>query len=392
MKRRKFIASVAATSVLSKLAVAEEPKLRVGVIGHTGRGNYGHGLDTVWKSLPSSCDITAVADANKAGLNKAKKKLSVPGYSDYREMLSREKPDIVAVCPRHPDQHRDMMIAAIESGVRGIYVEKPFVRTPTEADQVISACQQHGTKVAVAHRNRYHPVLKTIDQLIADKVIGKVLEIRGRGKGDRRGGGEDLWVLGSHILNLFNYFGGAPKSCSSVMLQNDRYVKAADVKPGNEGLGPLAANELHARYEMERGMVAYFDSIANDGTKNKGFGLQIIGSAGRICIQADANPLAFLQRGNPLDPRATPKPWEPISSAGPGKPEPNPTRIKHVSHHVAAAEDLVNCIRTNGEPLCNARDGRTTVEMICGVFASHREGGKAVSFPLAERGNALTGL
>jgi hypothetical protein len=30
-----------------------------------------------------------------------------------------------------------------------------------------------------------------------------------------------------------------------------------------------------------------------------------------------------------------------------------------------------------------------TVEMICGVFESHRQGGRAVAIPLKERGNAL---
>ena len=29
-------------------------RLRVAVIGHTGRGNYGHGLDTVWQQFPNS--------------------------------------------------------------------------------------------------------------------------------------------------------------------------------------------------------------------------------------------------------------------------------------------------------------------------------------------------
>ena len=35
----------------------------MGVIGHTGRGNYGHGLDTVWQKLPDT-EIEAVADAH----------------------------------------------------------------------------------------------------------------------------------------------------------------------------------------------------------------------------------------------------------------------------------------------------------------------------------------
>ena len=50
---------------------------RIGVIGHTGRGNYGHGLDSVWLQLPN-CKIVAVADANEKGLAAAAKKLKAP--------------------------------------------------------------------------------------------------------------------------------------------------------------------------------------------------------------------------------------------------------------------------------------------------------------------------
>ena len=39
---------------------------RIGVIGHTGRGNYGHGIDTVWARVPN-CEVVAVSDPNEAG-------------------------------------------------------------------------------------------------------------------------------------------------------------------------------------------------------------------------------------------------------------------------------------------------------------------------------------
>ena len=66
----------------------------MGVIGHTGRGNYGHGLDTVWQKLPDT-EIEAVADAHVNGLANARKRLQVPqGFADYREMLRKVKLDI----------------------------------------------------------------------------------------------------------------------------------------------------------------------------------------------------------------------------------------------------------------------------------------------------------
>ncbi|RMD63765.1 MAG: gfo/Idh/MocA family oxidoreductase, partial [Alphaproteobacteria bacterium] len=276
MNRRKFIGAAAAAGLAfpGRARAATRP-LRVAVIGHTGRGNFGHGLDAVWLKLPGT-KIVAAADADAAGLARELKKLGIDrGYLDYRKMLREQGPDIVAVCPRHADQHRDMAVAAAEAGARGIYIEKPFCRTPAEADDIAAACGRHGARLAIAHRNRYNPTLQAIDRLIAEDGIGRVLEIRGRGKGDRRGGVEDLWVLGSHVLNLMQYFGGDPLSCSGLLYQNGRRASRADVRAGGEGLGLMAGNELHARYEFSRGLIGTFDSIANDGTANAGFGLQL---------------------------------------------------------------------------------------------------------------------
>ena len=392
MNRRTFIGTGAVAFALPTFSKSISSKLRVGVIGHTGKGNYGHGLDTVWLKVPET-EIVAVADAHAGGLANAKKKLKTKkGFADYRTMLKEMKPDIVAVCPRHVDQHHNMALAAIKFGARGIYIEKPFVRTPAEADSLAAACKKHGTKIAIAHRNRWHPMLSVIDKFMADGHLGKLLEIRARGKGDRRGGGEDLWVLGSHIMNLIHYFGGAPRNCSARMFQDGKPVTATHVKPGNEGLGPLAGNELHARYEMERGMIAYFDSIANDGTQNHGFGLHLIGSKGIIAIRADRQPFAYWVPGNPLGPTRESRPWIPITTAGASQPENNMKAVEAVHNHVTPAKDLVQAIHGNRQPLCNLTEGGMTVEMICAVFESHRQNGSAVPIPLKERGNALEKL
>ena len=63
-----------------------------------------------------------------------------------------------------------------------------------------------------------------------------------------------------------------------------------------------------------------------------------------------------------------------------------------MQHHVTPARDLVRCIHENRQPLCNLAEGGMTVEMICAVFESHRQGGRAVAIPLKERGNALAKL
>ena len=389
MKRRHFLA-LGAASAISLAARAEERRMRVAVIGHTGRGNFGHGLDTMWLEMPET-EIAAVADADAKGLEAARKKLGgVPGFADYRQMLADVKPDIVAVAPRFVDEHRDMILAAVESGARGVYVEKPFCRSPEEADAIVAACTKRNAKLAIAHRNRYHPVLATVAKLADDGAIGRVLELRGRGKEDDRGGALDLWVLGCHVLNMAQFFTGRPVACTAVVLQDGRPVARADLKDGAEGTGPLAGNEVHARFETERGVPVFFDSIAKAGVKTAGFGLQIIGTGGIIDMRCDAEPFAHLLAGSPFPPSKEPRAWVPISTAGPGKPEPDPNLRKLVISHVAAGRDLIAAIREDRQPLCSAEDGRTIVEMISAVFESHRLDGQRVTLPLKTRENPLT--
>src|SRR5437773_7548860 len=180
------------------------PNYRVAVIGRSGRGNYGHGLDVVWREIKNA-QIVAIADENETGRVAAQKRLGAKNaYADYREMLKKERPHIVSVADRHLDLHRDMVIACAEAGA-SIFLEKPMCRDLVEADAMVAACEKHHVKLAIAHQTRYSPRLQRVKDLIADGRIGTLLEMRGRGKEDSRAGGEDLMVLGTHIMDLMRF-------------------------------------------------------------------------------------------------------------------------------------------------------------------------------------------
>ena len=397
INRRRLLSAVGALGTLAPMlwhatsasAATASQRWRVGLIGHTGRGDFGHGLSTVWLEFPDT-EIIAVADADAKGLEREQGKTGAKhAFADFREMISQTRPEIVAVCPRHVDQHHQMIMAAIEGGAQGIYCEKPFCRTLEEADEIVAACERSGTKLAIAHRNRYHPGLATIGAAIDAGAIGKPLEIRCRGKEDGRGGAQDLWVLGTHLFNLIPYFAGNVTACSAAMMLGKRPVTLADVVDGSEGIGPIAGDRLHARYETESGIPVYFDSIRNHGVPAAGFGLQVIGNEGIIDLRMDTEPLAHLIPANPFQPSAKPRPWIPISSGGIGKPEPIPEVGQHVANHILAVHDLLAAIREDRSPLCSDVDGRATLEMVHGVYASHVQRGKTVPLPLATRTHPL---
>jgi len=381
MKRRDFLtaSALALSAALLRAQVSERP-LTVGVIGHTGQGNYGHGEDTVWLQIPAT-RIVAVADADPKGLALEAKKLGgVKAYADYKVMLDEVKPDIAAICPRHIHEHHEMILAAVGAGVKGIYIEKPFVRTLAEADEVVKLCAEKGVRLAIAHRNRYHPVIPLIKKLVDAGEIGELKEVRVRGKQDQRGGGLDLWVLGGHGFNLATLFTGPATSCQASILVEGRLATKADIRPGDEGVGPIVGDEVHARYETKSGIPLYFDSKKGTWTKGTPFGARLIGTKGVISLQIDEEPVAILER----DGKKTP-----ITTAGIGQPEPiKDIRLINGGHH-GAVRDLLAAIGEKREPLCGPKDGLETVELTLAVFASFAAGGAKVTLPLAERRHPL---
>jgi predicted dehydrogenase len=362
-------------------------RYRIAVIGHTGRGDYGHGLDTVWQSLPE-CQIVAVADADPAGLAAALKRLQVSrGYSDYRKMLDEERPDVVSICPRWIDQHREMVVAAADRGIH-CYLEKPLCRTPSEADEMVLACERKHVKLAIAFQTRYSPKLQVIRKMIDGGALGRVLELRARGKEDPRGGGEDLWVLGSHILNMMHVIAGDPTLCFARVFQDGHPLHRDDVRPGNEGIGPLAGDHLNAIYEFPDGVMGSFGSRrnANAGGPSR-FGLLVCGEKGQIEILTGYMPAVHWLDDPAWSPARSGKSWVAVSSVGAGQAEPLSDEAARRGNDVAC-QDLLQAIEEDRQPEANIYEARATVEMITAVFQSQQMGGP-VTFPLQDRNNPL---
>lgn len=366
------------------------PKHRIAIIGRTQQGNFGHGLDRVWLDVPG-CEIVGVADIHKIGLAGELARLKLDegkGYLDWREMLKKTKPDIVSICQRWLDHHAEMAVAAAEAGAKGIYLEKPMCRTLIEADAIVAACEKHNTKLAIAFQTRYSPKLEVVAKLIEAGRIGDVLELRGRGKDDRRGGGEDLWVLGTHVFNLINHFAGDPVWCTAQIKQDGEPVTKKHVRDGAEGIGPLAGDRVDATYRMSSGATAFFNSAKNAAGNPSRFGLTIYGSKGVLEIRTGHLPDVQLLEDPSWSPGRSGKQWQPVSTAGVGKPEPLKDGGLHAGN-VLAVKDLIDAIENDRQPLANMYEARTSTEMIVAAFESHRKGGCPVKFPLENRENPL---
>jgi predicted dehydrogenase len=362
---------------------------RIGIIGRTGRGDYGHTTDEAFLGL-ANCQTVAVADDDPTGLAAMAKKHQVDqAFGDYRQMLDKVRPDVVVIGQRWLDQHRDMAVAAAERGIH-VYMEKPFSRTLAEADEIVDACERTHAKLAVAHPTRYSPKLQTLKRLIAEGAAGKVLEYRGRGKEDKRGGGEDLWVLGTHVMDMIRALAGHPAWCFARVTQDGHPVTKADVAEGNEGIGPLAGDAVTAMYGLADGATAYFQSVKNRAGKGSRYGLQIYGSAGIFEILEGTMPSVKYLGDPSWSPGRSKAVWQDVSTAGIGKPETLTDGVWQ-NRHRPAALDLLQAIEENRQPASSVYEARGATEMIVAVFESHRQRGP-VELPLANRQNPLAML
>ena len=297
-------------------------------------------------------------------------------------MLEREKPRFVVVGPRWLDGHKDMILACAEHGVLGIFCEKPLAPDLASCDAIVDACDRSHVKLAMAFQTRYSPRYERVKALIAEGAIGEVLELRGRGKEDRRGGGEDLMVLGVHILDLCHDLLGEPAWCFARVSERGRAVGPADVPAGRRGDRSAGGRprRRHVRLPGDRGGRPFRDVAADGaGPAVRADDLRLEG----LHLDGDRLEAARLHSarshldGHGLDGLVADHRRRRGRGAGGGHSD-------LAAGNRAIVADLIHAVETDTQPRTHARAARTAVEMVLACYASNGRGG-TVALPLAER-------
>lgn len=386
LNRRRFLALSAAAPLAGAAAAHAQPKkYRACIIGDSRQGGYGHHLDLVWQ-MRGDVEVVALADPVEQGRDAHARHVKPQRtYADYRQMLEKERPDLVAVGPRWTVHHKDYLLACAEVGAHGI-IEKPLAPSLAEADEAIAALHAKNLKWTIAFNCRSAEITRHARRLIFDEgLIGQVLEVRARGKEDHRAGGEDLIVLGVHLFDLMRYFLGAPEWCEATVLVDGRLATKADAHEATERLGPVVGDTIHARYEFPGGVPGYFASVKNPDKNQGRFGLDIYGTLGIITMRMGALPEVHMTKNSSWTVEDGAYPWTPLPDA----PDVDPTaRHPHVGHYAPLIDDLIASIEEDRRPFVDITAGRGALAMIQAVFetAVTRE---RVDFPLENRVHPL---
>lgn len=384
LNRRHFLAAATAGAAAASARGQEQAKYKACIIGDLANGLYGHSMHLAF-ALQPSVKVVALADPVAEGREKAGAEAGVERtYADYREMLEKEQPDLVAVGPRTTVNHKDYVLACAEAGAHG-YLEKPLCVDLSEADAMAKAVGEKNLKWALAYNVRMTPTMAHLKKLLwEDKIIGSIYEVRGRGKEDHRAGAEDLIVLGTHVFDTMIYLMGRPRWCQADITHNGKPATPANVRNATEPLGPIVGNRLHAMFGFDMGVAGHFSSmVSRDGGGGR-WGLSIHGSRGVVDVKMEVVPeVRWLD-----DPRWTGVPdkaWAPLPDA-PAFSVSDERRERHKP----IVDDLLASIEENREPATGLAGAVAVQEMIQAVFAAHVAGCR-VPLPLVERTHPLLG-
>lgn len=334
--------------------------MRAAVIGHTGRGDYGHGLEKIFGNR-AGIELVGLADPDEAGRSKTAKAIDSPrAYADWRELLTKERPQLVSLAMRHADQHAEIALGCLRAGAH-LYVEKPFTRSPDEADAVLTEAKQRNLKISVAHTMRMTPIVQRLKQSTGEGLIGDLRELRAFGKQDARAGGEDIMVLGSHLFDLLRLFAGDPLSCSSRVLTQGRDITAADRRQVKDNVGWVAGDQVFAQFAFAGGINATFTSDAKLRETTGHWGIEFHGSKGVARLNCDISPNVFVRSAGGWSASGRKDDWKPFEPAlAKAAPE----------HNHGPVGDWLEAIAKNREPECSGRNGAWAVEMVAAVYQS----------------------
>ena len=190
-------------------------------------------------------------------------------YADYRQMLDKEKLDIVSICTTA--RHRAAIIQEVAAaGVKAIWAEKPLALTLAEADTIVETCQHHNVVIAVNCARRWNPFFHQARTMADAGELGDILQVTAYANCG-------LSHNGSHAIDTLRYLAGGQVEWVFGEMASDEAIDQGDP----QGNGYLA---------FDNGVRAFLRSMP---TGIAMWEFDMIGSQGRIRSGANGESFEF---------------------------------------------------------------------------------------------------
>jgi predicted dehydrogenase len=176
--------------------------MKVAVIGV---GSMGRNHARVYSELEEA-ELVAVSDANAKQAESIAEKFGVRAYTDFREMLEKEKPEAVSVAVPTV-MHEEVATAALEAGAH-VLIEKPIAATVEAGERLIAKAKGVGRKLMVGHIVRFNPAIQALKQKLAAGELGRIFQVFCRRAGPFPTRIQDVGVvvdLAPHDVDLMRF-------------------------------------------------------------------------------------------------------------------------------------------------------------------------------------------
>ncbi|MHB8963762.1 MAG: Gfo/Idh/MocA family protein [Saccharofermentanales bacterium] len=292
-------------------------------------------------------------------------------YTDYKEMLRTEKPQLVAICTES-GKHAQIALDCIEAGC-SLIIEKPIALSLEDADRIIAQAQAKGVIVSACHQNRFNKSVQKIREAVEDKRFGRMFygtahirwnrgpsyysAAKWRGTWEQDGGA--LMNQCIHNIDLLRWMMG--DEITEVVGMTDKlnhdYIDAEDM-----GL---------ALVRFANGSYGIIEGTTDIYPKNLEETLYLFGEKGTVKAGGQSvNLIEEWQFADHLDNAEEVK----------EQYNENPPNVYGFGHTPLYA-DVIDAIHTGRKPYVSAEDGRRALELVLAIYKSAAEG-RTVRLPL----------
>lgn len=340
-------------------------------------------LRTIRDFLPEFT-IAALCDVFESSVNEAGAEFGVDAtYVDTNAMCDDQDLDLIVVATQTRG-HLEPTVTALERGIC-VLCEKPIAIDIVEADEMVAAAEKTGALLAINQQNHVSPQIRKAQELVEQGLIGEVVLIRGRNKSGRKSGNEFM-EMGTHVTDMMLCLGGSPQWCAGTIYDGGRLAKidgimeAKQMSPKDRDSGLVQGNRAIGHYGFPGGILGEIHFMGYSETlNNENYGVDVLGTTGQIGVRSSGvGSVWHLPRpmeGSPGDFGD----WQPLElpeSDGPAS-------------MITMYRELMQAREQGTELSPNGHKGRTALEMILGLYQSHRDGGRRLPLPLEDRRHPL---
>ena len=294
-------------------------------------------------------------------------------YTDYCEMLQKEKPELVAIATES-GKHAAIALDCIEAGCHWI-IEKPIALSLANADALIKAAKEKGVKICANHQNRFNKSVQKIREALEEGRFGRMFygtahirwcrdetyyaQAKWRGTWEQDGGA--LMNQCIHNIDLLRWMMGdeVEEVVGMTDCLNHPYIEAEDL-----GI---------ALVKFKNGTYGIIEGTTDIYPRNLEETLYLFGEKGTV--KAGGQSVNKIEEWRFAD--GMEKPEEVIAEFA-----ENPPNVYGFGHTPLYA-DMIDAIENDREPYVNGEAGKRALELVLAIYKSAAEG-KAVKLPMKE--------